>query len=50
MLLSSAIGDVDIDVDGTYVDVTLTAFGNVVLLSERYYAHAGKVTLYDLGT
>lgn len=50
MLLSSAIGDVNIDVDGTYVDVTLTAFGNVVLLSERYYAHAGKVTLYDLGT
>ena len=50
MLLSSAIGDVGIDVDGTYVDVTLTAFGNVVLLSERYYAHAGRVKLYDLGT
>lgn len=50
MLLSSAIGDVNIDVDGTYVDVTLTAFGNVVLLSERYYAHAGRVTLYDFGT
>lgn len=50
ILLTSAIGDVDIDVDGAYVDVTLTAFGNIVLLSERYYAHAGRVTLYDIGT
>jgi hypothetical protein len=50
MLLSSAIGDVDIEVDGAYIDVTLTASGNTELLHERYYAYTGSVTLYDLGT
>lgn len=50
ILLTSAIGDIDIEVDGAYVDVALTAFGNIELLRERYYAHTGRVTLYDLGT
>lgn len=50
IFLSSAIGDIDIEVDGAYVDVTLTASGNIELLHERYYAHAQSATLYDIGT
>lgn len=50
ILLTSAVGDIDIDVEGAYVDATLTAPGNIELLRERYYAHAGRVTLYEIGT
>lgn len=50
ILLSSAFGDVGVDVDGAFVDVTLTAPGNIVILSERYYAYGGRVTLYDLAS
>ena len=49
-LLSSAVGEITVAVDGTYVDVTLTATGGTVILSERYYAYGGYVTLYDLGS
>lgn len=49
-VLSSQIGDITIDVDGTFVDVRLTAPGNITVLSERYYAYGGSVTLYDLGS
>lgn len=50
ILLSSAIGNVGIQVDGTFVDVTLTATAGRVILSERYYAYGGYVTLYDLAS
>lgn len=50
IILSSAIGDIGIEVDGSYVDVTLTAPGNIVILSERYYAYGSRVTLYDIAT
>lgn len=51
ILLSSAIGDVGLAVDGSYIDVRLTAAtGGKVLLAERYYALQGNITLYDLGS
>lgn len=50
ILISSALGDVGIQVDGTYCDVTLTATAGIVILSERYYAYGGYVTLYDLAS
>lgn len=50
IILSSAIGDIGISVDGSYVDVTLTGPGGVIILSERYYAYGSSVTLYDIGT
>ena len=51
ILLSSQIGEVGIAVDGTSVDVTLTAtIGQLTILSERYYAYGGNVTLYDIGS
>ena len=49
-LLSSAVGEIQVAVDGDFVDVTLTATGGIVILSERYYAYGGYVTLYDLGS
>lgn len=49
-MLSSQIGDIPISVDGTFVDVRLTAPGNVTVLLERYYAYGGNVTLYDIGS
>ena len=39
-----------IHVDGTFVDVRLTAPGGIVVLKERYYAHGGSVTLFDIGS
>lgn len=50
IILSSAIGNIGVDVDGSYVDVTLTAPGGIVVLTERYYAYGGYVTLYDLAS
>ena len=50
IILSSAVGEITVAVEGEYVDVTLTATGGIVILSERYYAHGGNVTLYDLGS
>lgn len=50
IILSSSIGEIDINADGDYIDVTLTAPGGVVILSERYYAHKGRVRLYDLSS
>lgn len=50
VILSSAVGEITVAVDGDFVDVTLTATGGIVILSERYYAHGGYVTLYDLGS
>lgn len=50
IILSSAVGELQVEVDGDFVDVTLTATGGIVILSERYYAHGGYVTLYDLGS
>lgn len=49
-LLSSAVGELTVAVDGDFVDVTLTATGGIVILSERYYPYGGYVTLYDLGS
>ena len=49
-LLSSAVGEITVAVEGEYVDVTLTATGGIVIRSERYYAYGGYVTLYDLGS
>ena len=50
IIFSSAVGSIDIDVDGEYVDVALTATGGVTVLSERYYAYGGRVTLFDLAS
>lgn len=51
IVLSSQIGEVGIAVDGNAVDVTLTAStGQITILSERYYAYGGNVTLYDIGS
>jgi hypothetical protein len=50
IILSSAVGEITVAVDGDFVDVSLTATGGIVILSERYYAHGGYVTLYDLGS
>lgn len=51
ILLSSNVGEILIDVDGTYVDVQLVAsVGSIAILSERYYAYGGRVTLYDIGS
>ena len=50
IILSSAVGELQVEVDGDFVDVTLTATTGGVLLSERYYAYGGYVTLYDLGS
>lgn len=47
IILSSTLGDIAIAVDGDFVDVTLTATAKTIL-SERYYAYGGNVTLYDL--
>lgn len=49
-LLSSAVGEITVAVDGDFVDVTLTATGGIVILSERYYPYGGYVTFYDLGS
>ena len=48
--LTGTLGDIPIWVDGTFVDVRLTAPGGVVVLNERYYAYGGSVKLYDLGS
>ena len=49
-MLTSALGDIAVRVDGAYCDVTLTSYGGVLThLSERYYAYGGQVTLHDLG-
>ena len=50
ILLSYAVGELQVEVDGDAVDVTLTASTSVVLLSERYNPCGGYVTLYDLGS
>lgn len=50
IIFSSALGDLDVAVDGEHVDVSLTANAGVVLLAERYYAYGGRVTLYDLAS
>lgn len=47
IILSSALGDLEIAVEGEYVDVLLTTTARTIL-SERYYAYGGRVTLYDL--
>lgn len=49
-ILSSSIGDIEIAVDGDSVDVTLTNSFGVNLLSERYYAYSGVVTLHDIAS
>lgn len=48
IILSSAIGNINIAVTGEYVDVRLTAQGGIDILSERYFAYSGQVTVYDL--
>ena len=49
IILSSALGDIPIAVEGDYVDVLLTSTAQTIL-SERYYAYSGTVTLYDLAS
>lgn len=49
IILSSALGDISIAVEGDYVDVLLTTTAQTIL-SERYYAYGGTVTLYDLAS
>lgn len=49
IILSSTLGDLEVAVEGEYVDVLLTATAKTIL-SERYYAYGGRVTLYDLAS
>ena len=49
IILSSTLGNINIAVEGEYVDVLLTATARTIL-SERYYAYGGTVTLYDLAS
>lgn len=48
--LSSQIDDLPISVDGTFVDVQIKAPMAQLVLSERYYAYNGNVSLYDIGS
>lgn len=48
LVLSSAVTEVSVSVDGDFVDVSLIGPGGAVVLAERYYAYSGYVTLYDL--
>ena len=48
--LSSQIDDLPIAVDGTFVDVQIEAPYGQLVLSERYYAYNGSVSLYDIGS
>lgn len=48
LVLSSAVTEITVSVDGDFVDVSLSGPGGVEVLAERYYAYSGYVTLYDL--
>ena len=48
MMLSCHIGTISIMTDKEYIDVDISTTEKNYLLSERYYATDGKVTLYDL--
>ena len=48
MMLSCHIGTISILTDKEYIDVDISTTEKDYLLSERYYATDGKVTLYDL--
>ena len=48
MRLSCHIGTISILTDKEYIDVDISTTEKDYLLSERYYATDGKVTLYDL--
>lgn len=48
LVLSSAVTEVSVSVDGDFVDVSLIGPGGIEVLAERYYAYSGYVTLYDL--
>ena len=50
IILSSALGDIILDVEGTYIYVALTNSAHATILRERYYVHDGKVTLCDLAS
>lgn len=50
IILSSQIGDIAVSADGAFVDVRLIAPGNIPLLSERFYAYGGGVTLFDIAS
>lgn len=49
IILSSAIGNIMILADNSFVDVKLTSNG-FTILSERYYANLGNITLYDFAS
>ena len=48
MMLSCHIGTISILTDKEYIDVNISTSQTGNLLSERYYATDGRVTLYDL--
>jgi hypothetical protein len=48
ILLSSQIGNIEIDSTYTYVDVAITGFGGVSILSERYYTYNNHITIYNI--
>lgn len=50
IILSSSIGEIEIAVDGNFVDVSLTATAGTVILCERYYAFQGYVRIHDLSS
>ena len=49
-IFSSSIGDLEVSTDSNYVDVKLTAAGNLILLSERFYAFNGYFVLHDIAS
>lgn len=50
IILSSAIGDIVISSDASFVDVKLTATGSIVILEERYYSFRNEITLHDIAS
>ena len=49
-ILSSAIGDIVISSDASFVDGKLTATGSIVILEERYYSFRNEITLNDISS
>lgn len=48
VILSSSFNDIEISVDGQFVEVSLAAHGSRPLITERYFAYGGSVTLWNL--
>ena len=50
IILSSAIGDIVISSDASFVDVKLTTTGSIIILEERYYSFRNEITLHNISS